>query len=421
MPSDSTTGISIVGQRGHRGAAGEGGLDVGGEAFGFGRLPLVFPLLQGGHDLFGKHLQRLADVVVAVAARLLNEHHLVDPDIGIALELSGDLLGRADAQRLPQTPQMTPGIPGSCPTHWSGPAGAGRSRSSATGRGRRTGIPRAPGARPLPRSCVHRQAHHHGDVGDSRCGRWARTHPTGSGSSRPPSGRPRQGSTKAKVSAPMPSRAANLMVSRFEHATHSGGWGFCAGLGTTLRHGMEKYSPSIPRVGLHDHHVAALLGGLGPRWAFVGVLNVESAQLHCGRRLAGAEIHPAVGDEVQGGDALGHPGRVVVLRAASARCHAPALSARCAGWPRPRTPPGPTSGSTPPRSGAPPPRRSRIPVWSASSTCSRASCRRRCSSPGCHGLRQLVLIENAELHASRAYAALLRSADRGGICLASPR
>ena len=38
----------------------------------------------------------------------------------------------------------------------------------------------------------------------------------------------------------MPSRAASLIVSRFEQATHSGGWGFCTGLGTTLRHGIEK-------------------------------------------------------------------------------------------------------------------------------------------------------------------------------------
>ena len=44
----------------------------------------------------------------------------------------------------------------------------------------------------------------------------------------------------------MPSRAAHLMVSRFEQATQTGGCGFCNGFGTTLRQGMEKYSPSKP-------------------------------------------------------------------------------------------------------------------------------------------------------------------------------
>ena len=44
----------------------------------------------------------------------------------------------------------------------------------------------------------------------------------------------------------MPSRAASLMVSRLEQATHSGGCGFCTGFGTTLRQGIEKYSPSKP-------------------------------------------------------------------------------------------------------------------------------------------------------------------------------
>ena len=53
----------------------------------------------------------------------------------------------------------------------------------------------------------------------------------------------------ANVSAPIPARAAMWMVSRFEHATQMGGWGFCSGLGTTLRQGMEKKRPSKPGYG----------------------------------------------------------------------------------------------------------------------------------------------------------------------------
>jgi hypothetical protein len=51
-------------------------------------------------------------------------------------------------------------------------------------------------------------------------------------------------STKAKVSAPSPCRAAWWMVSRLEQATHSGGCGFCTDFGTRLRQGMEKYLPA---------------------------------------------------------------------------------------------------------------------------------------------------------------------------------
>ncbi len=53
----------------------------------------------------------------------------------------------------------------------------------------------------------------------------------------------------AKVSAPIPSWAARWMVLRFEHATQSGGCGFCTGLGMTLRAGIEKYFPWKPGYG----------------------------------------------------------------------------------------------------------------------------------------------------------------------------
>ena len=48
----------------------------------------------------------------------------------------------------------------------------------------------------------------------------------------------------ANVSAPMPARAAVRIVSRRLHATHSGGCGFCLGLGTTFRGGIERNWPS---------------------------------------------------------------------------------------------------------------------------------------------------------------------------------
>ena len=45
------------------------------------------------------------------------------------------------------------------------------------------------------------------------------------------------------VSAPTPSRAASRIVFRFEHASQSGGWGFCTGLGTTFRGGSVTCRP----------------------------------------------------------------------------------------------------------------------------------------------------------------------------------
>ena len=47
----------------------------------------------------------------------------------------------------------------------------------------------------------------------------------------------------------MPLVAARWMVSRRLHATHSGGCGFCSGLGTTSRTGIRNCSPSWPAKG----------------------------------------------------------------------------------------------------------------------------------------------------------------------------
>ena len=80
----------------------------------------------------------------------------------------------------------------------------------------------------------------------------------------------------------MPSLAASLIVSRFEQATHSGGWGFCTGLGTTFaaRHG--EVLALVARVGVHGHHVAALLHGLLPGRPLVIDGDPEAAELEDG-------------------------------------------------------------------------------------------------------------------------------------------
>ena len=119
---------------------------------------------------------------------------------------------------------------------------------------------------------------------------------------------------KAKLSAPMPFSAASRMVSRRLQATHSGGWGFWTGLGTTLRGGMVTNRPSTPPKGVSVMQRMATSSPSSQASRLVVAVDAEPAQLGLGRRLARAELHPAPGDQVQHGDALGDPGRVVVAR-----------------------------------------------------------------------------------------------------------
>ena len=119
------------------------------------------------------------------------------------------------------------------------------------------------------------------------------------------------GSMNAKVSAPMPFSAASRIVSRREQATHSGGCGFCIGLGTTLRGGIFTYSPSTPVNGVStmqrtatsspSSHCSRLMSGSMPK----------PAELGLARRLTRAELDPAVGHEVEHRHPLGRAGRVV--------------------------------------------------------------------------------------------------------------
>ena len=104
------------------------------------------------------------------------------------------------------------------------------------------------------------------------------------------------------------------------------------------RHPDELGVPARERL-LHEHARDRIHRVL-PHLALARAVDQEAAQLGGRGRLAGAEVHAAVGDEVERGHPLGHPRRVVDRRAGSGRCRGPAGCARCAGWRRPGRPPG---------------------------------------------------------------------------------
>src|SRR5947207_1071203 len=75
---------------------GESGLDGRCQTLELVLLARVLALVELGHDLLGEELERFADVLVTVVARLAHEDHLVDARRLVALQQPADLVGRAD-------------------------------------------------------------------------------------------------------------------------------------------------------------------------------------------------------------------------------------------------------------------------------------------------------------------------------------
>src|ERR1019366_2079060 len=67
---------------------------------------------------------------------------------------------------------------------------------------------------------------------------------------------------------------------------------------------------------VHHHHVGALLDALGPHPPLLDRIetDIETAELHQRSTFAGTEFDAPVGDEVEGGDALRDPRRMIVFR-----------------------------------------------------------------------------------------------------------
>ena len=87
---------SIV-ERRHLWFARQCGFDVGHQlAMLFGIAHLV-ARPEFGHDIRGKDLKRLADMLVAIGAALLDEHDLVDAGFLVARQMRAQLIRGADA------------------------------------------------------------------------------------------------------------------------------------------------------------------------------------------------------------------------------------------------------------------------------------------------------------------------------------
>src|SRR6267142_5538854 len=175
----------LVGQLRHAGLADECGRNEWRQLLLLALDALVFTFLQRRHHLVGEKLNRFADMLMPVHARLLDEDHLVDAGIGVALQMLAHALRRADA---------------------AGP--------------RRFLHVILDGLKALPQIGAARTV-----LAVNRIMRDRITE-------------------EAKTSAPTPFLAARKMLSRREHAIQIGGCGFCTGFGTMLRTGIEKNCPA---------------------------------------------------------------------------------------------------------------------------------------------------------------------------------
>ena len=251
-------------------------------------------------------------MLVAVVPPLLDEDHLIDPGVRKASEMLAQLVGGADPAVL--------AIVGKTPAHLlvAGPdVGAARLVISECievpeRKAEETESIQAP-ALGLIRIRVARKARHHGDVGVDRVtdrhalraddpvvvvdpvlGLLGIDEREGQ---RPDaeSGREMDG---LAVRAGHPDRRVRLL-DRLRHQV-------------AARH-LEVLA-LVARVGIHAEHVGRLLDALEPHLALLVDRNPEALDLLSRGRLSGAEVHPAVRDQVQRRDAFGDTRGVVVAR-----------------------------------------------------------------------------------------------------------
>jgi len=91
-----TRNLTIV-ERRHLRLARQCRLDIGRQLALFFGFAHRVARLELGHHVLGKDLQRLADMLMAICAALLDKHDLVDAGLLVARQMRAQLVGGADA------------------------------------------------------------------------------------------------------------------------------------------------------------------------------------------------------------------------------------------------------------------------------------------------------------------------------------
>ena len=183
------------------------------------------------------------------------------------------------------------------------------------------------------------------------------------------------GTPTANEHNPRPSSPIWRWPSSLDVAPQIGGCGFCSGLGSTRRCGIDQYLPSNEYSSFVQQPTTWPIASCHISRVSPGSI-AEALELGTRRRTSGAEVDASVADQVEDGDRLGGAHRVVVrLRHEPDAVPEPdpfGLARRS----RRRAPRGWSSASTPRGSGARPSRRR--PTRSA---------RRRRPARSCSGTR----------------------------------
>src|SRR6266478_6928947 len=304
----------LVAHRFHGLFARQGLLDIRREFFLFLLLALDFARLELRHHLVGEQCQRLADVLVLVVAALLDEHGLIDAGFLEMPQMRPQLIGCADAvigagrrQSVARFFEIGPDV---------GAAGLVLAENIMMRE------PIAEEAQAVLAAAarfflvrMQREAGHHRHVRiDGVADRHAflledaiviidplpRLARIDKGKGQRTDAAARRQLDRFAVGAGDPERRM-WFLQRLRHHIAAGH--------------LEELAREAG-IGVHHQHVDALLDALFPHSPLLDRIeaDIETAELHQRGALAGAEFDAAVGNQIEGCDALGDAGRVIVFR-----------------------------------------------------------------------------------------------------------
>src|SRR5579875_3155645 len=280
------------------------------EALGLGGAPGGIARLELRHDARRKQLERRADVLVPVVAPLLDEDDLVDARVLEGAEVLAHLVRRADAAAaarhgdlvaLEQLPDV-------------GPSGDVSPEQVVVGEGEAEELEAfEPAPQRLVRVVMHAEPGDHGDVGihalrDRRAlareGLVVVRHPV------PGLGDVDEG--EGERAEPEPSGGVDHLAVRAGEP--HGRVRPLHGLRDDVARRHREVLPGVAGIRALREHERDLRDRLLPHVVLLARVDPEAFELDARRGLAGAELDAPVGDQVEHGDPLRDPRRVVVAR-----------------------------------------------------------------------------------------------------------